>query len=263
MLIVVLIAFNNPELMNAWDVLFTLDKRWLLLCLLAMVGYVYAEGAGLCTFLRMEGYKVSLNTATHFSFAGIYYANVTPGSSGGQPMQIYLMSQRSIPAGVATSALTARYFFNQLTLVVMTLLLWLSNRAYVAEHLGNVIPLIILGCVVNSFCVPSILLVTFHRSWVEKIVQWGIRFLTKIHICKKPEQWQASAETTIEHFHGSLMDLVHHPMHLLAQLVISVVEMSCLMVVPLLVYHAMGLTGTPWYHVLTVSFLLFVSASFF
>ena len=67
MLIVVLIAFNNPELMNAWDVLFTLDKRWLLLCLLAMVGYVYAEGAGLCTFLRMEGYKVSLNTATHFS----------------------------------------------------------------------------------------------------------------------------------------------------------------------------------------------------
>ena len=245
MLIVVLIAFNNPELMNAWDVLFTLDKRWLLLCLLAMVGYVYAEGAGLCTFLRMEGYKVSLNTATHFSFAGIYYANVTPGSSGGQPMQIYLMSQRSIPAGVATSALTARYFFNQLTLVVMTLLLWLSNRVYVAEHLGNVIPLIILGCVVNSFCVPSILLVTFHRSWVEKIVQWGIRFLTKIHICKKPEQWQASAETTIEHFHGSLMDLVHHPMHLLAQLVISVVEMSCLMVVPLLVYHAMGLTDTP------------------
>ena len=109
---------------------------------------------------------------------------------------------------------------------------------------------------------PSILLVTFHRSWVEKIVQWGIRFLTKIHICKKPEQWQASAETTIEHFHGSLMDLVHHPMHLLAQLVISVVEMSCLMVVPLLVYHAMGLTGTPWYHVLTVSFLLFVSASY-
>ena len=229
MLIVVLIAFNNPELMNAWDVLFTLDKRWLLLCLLAMVGYVYAEGAGLCTFLRM---------------------------------QIYLMSQRSIPAGVATSALTARYFFNQLTLVVMTLLLWLSNRVYVAEHLGNVIPLIILGCVVNSFCVPSILLVTFHRSWVEKIVQWGIRFLTKIHICKKPEQWQASAETTIEHFHGSLMDLVHHPMHLLAQLVISVVEMSCLMVVPLLVYRAMGLTGTPWYHVLTVSFLLFVSASY-
>ena len=38
--------------------------------------------------------------------------------------------------------------------------------------------------------------------------------------------------------------------------------MSCLMVVPLLVYHAMGLSGTPWYQVMTVSFLLFVSASY-
>lgn len=48
---------QQPGADDAWDVLFTLDKRWLLLCLLAMVGYVYAEGAGLCTFLRMEGYK--------------------------------------------------------------------------------------------------------------------------------------------------------------------------------------------------------------
>ena len=64
MLIVVLIAFNNPELMNAWDVLFTLDKRWLLLCLLAIVGYVYAEGAGLCgSVLVLYFFLVFLSTA--------------------------------------------------------------------------------------------------------------------------------------------------------------------------------------------------------
>lgn len=262
MVMVILIAFNNPELMNAWDVLFTLDKRYLLLCLLAMVGYVVAEGAGLYAFLRMEGYKVRLSTAAHFSFAGIYYANITPGSSGGQPMQVYLMAQRKIPAGVATSALTARYFFNQLTVVGLTLLLWLNNREFVANQLGGVIPLVILGCAVNFFCVPSILLVMFNRPWVEKIVRWGIRLLTKWHLCKHPEKWQQSADTTIEHFHGSLMDLIHHPLHLLAQLALSVVEMSCMMSVPLLVYWAMGQSGTPWYQVLTVSYMLFVSASY-
>lgn len=107
MLMVILIAFNNPELLDAWDVIFTLDRRWLAVCVLLMVGYVLAEGAGLYTFLRMEGYRVKLSTAAHFSFAGIYYANITPGSSGGQPMQIYQMSQRGVPAGIATSALTA------------------------------------------------------------------------------------------------------------------------------------------------------------
>ena len=255
-------VFHGEDLGAMMEAMRRADVRWLLPGLLCVVFFIWGESIIIWYMMHSFQIPVKRRTCFLFSSVGFFFSCITPSASGGQPMQIYLMSQRSIPAGVATSALTARYFFNQLTLVVMTLLLWLSNRVYVAEHLGNVIPLIILGCVVNSFCVPSILLVTFHRSWVEKIVQWGIRFLTKIHICKKPEQWQASAETTIEHFHGSLMDLVHHPMHLLAQLVISVVEMSCLMVVPLLVYRAMDLTGTPWYHVLTVSFLLFVSASY-
>ena len=262
MLIVVLIAFNNSELMNAWDVIVTMDKRWIVIGLLLMVGYVVAEGTGLYAFLRMEGYKVKLSTASHFSFAGIYYANVTPGSSGGQPMQIYLMSQRQIPAGVATSALLARAFFNQVVEVALAVILWLCNWNFVAEHLAGVIPVIILGCLVNFFCVPAILLISFHRNWVESIVRWGIRFLTKHHICKNPEEWQASSDRTIEYFHSSLMDLVHHPLHLLIQMLVSIVEMLCLMAVPLLVYYAMGLSGTPWYQTLTVAFLLFVSANY-
>ncbi len=262
MLIVVLIAFNNPELMNAWDVIIEMDKRWIVIGLLLMIGYVVAEGTGLYAFLRMEGYKVKLSTASHFSFAGIYYANVTPGSSGGQPMQIYLMSQRQIPAGVATSALLARAFFNQVVEVALAVILWLCNWNFVAEHLSGVIPVIILGCLVNFFCVPAILLISFHRNWVESIVRWGIRFLTKHHICKKPEEWQASSDRTIEYFHSSLMDLVHHPLHLLIQTLVSIVEMLCLMAVPLLVYYAMGLSGTAWYQTLTVAFLLFVSANY-
>ncbi len=262
MLMVILIAFNNPELLDAWDVIFTLDRRWLAVCVLLMAGYVFAEGAGLYTFLRMEGYRVKLSTAAHFSFAGIYYANITPGSSGGQPMQIYQMSQRGVPAGIATSALTARYFFNQLTVVLLALLLWMKNRAFVAENLSGAIPVIVLGCAVNFFCVPAILLVTFNRPWVEKAVRWGIRVMQKLHLCRHPEKWQQSADTTIEHFHGSLMNLVHHPWHLLIQLLVSVLEMSCLMAVPLAVYAAMGQSGTPWYQILTASFLLFVSASY-
>ncbi len=256
------ITFNNPELANAWDVLLTLNPRWLLLCLACFAGYVYAEGAGLYAFLRMEGFRVKLSTATHFSFAGLYYANITPGATGGQPMQIYLMAQRQIPAGVATSALTARYFFNQLSLVLSTLVLWLTNRAFVQQQLGHINMLIILGCVVNFFCVPSIVLIMCNRAWVERIACWVIRFLARHRLCKRPDAWEQKALETIDHFHTSLMDLLRHPAHLLFQLLISMVEMLCLMLVPLLVYKALGLSGTPWHQILTVSYMLFVSASY-
>jgi len=259
---VLYIAFSNQELANAWEVLFTLNPWWLMAAFLCYAGYVYAEGTGLFAFLRMEGYRVKLSSAAHFSFAGMFYANITPSSTGGQPMQIYLMAQRKIPAGIATSALTARYFFNQFALVAITAALWLMNRDFAAQQLGHVSGLIILGCVVNFACVPIIVAIMLNRSLVERVAQWGIRFLARRRLCKDPDKWTLRALESIEHFHTSLFDLVRKPVHLLIQLAVSTVEMLCLMLVPLMVYRAFGLSGTPVGHILMVSFMLFVSASY-
>ncbi len=259
---VLYIAFSNQELANAWDVLFTLNPWWLLAALLCYAGYVYAEGTGLFAFLRMEGFRVKLSSAAHFSFAGMFYANITPSSTGGQPMQVYLMTQRKIPGGLATSALTARYFFNQFALVAMTAILWLMNREFAAAQLGHVAGLIVLGCVVNFACVPIIVAIMLNRRLVERIARWGIRFLEKRRLCKNPDKWEQKAMESIDHFHTSLFNLVKRPVHLMIQLAVSVVEMLCLMLVPLMVYKAFGLSGKPIMHILTVSFMLFVSASY-
>lgn len=259
---VLTIVFANPELANAWDVLFTLDKGWLLAAALCYAGHVYSEGAGLFAFLRMEGYRVKLSTATHFSFAGMYYANITPSSTGGQPMQVYFMTQRKIPGGVATSALTARYFFNQLALVALTAVMWLTNRDFVAAQLGHVAGFVILGCVVNFACVPIILAIMLNRPLVERAARWCIGFAAKRRWCRNPEKWESKAMESIEHFHSSLMHLAGRPGHLLIQLAVSVAEMTLLMLVPLMVYKALGLSGTPWQHIVTVAFMLFVSASY-
>lgn len=259
---VLAITFNNPELSNAWDVLFTLDLRYLALAVACYAGYVLAEGTGLFAFLRMAGFRVKLLSAAHFSFAGMFYANITPSASGGQPMQIYLMAKRGVSAGVATSAMTARYFFNQLMVVLIAVILWLANGEFVSAQLGHLTGLIVLGCVVNFVSVPLIIAVLLNRRMVERLALWIIRFLAKHRLCKKPDVWTTRAQETIAKFHTSLMDLVRRPGHLLVQVLVSTVEMTLLMLVPLLVYKALGLSGTPWYHLLTVSFLLFVSASY-
>jgi len=49
---------------------------------------------------------------------------------------------------------------------------------------------------------------------------------------------------------------------LLGQFLLSMAQTVCLMLVPVLVYRALGLSGTPWYHLLTVACMLFVSASY-
>ena len=262
LVMVLFVVFGNPELESAWDVLATLQPGWFAACLLCFAGYVWSEGAGLYAFLRMEGFHVHLPTATHFSFAGLYYANITPGASGGQPMQVYLMRKRGVPGGVATSALTARYFFNQMTVVLTALTLWILNSGFVNAQVGQMKFFIILGCLINFATVPIVVLVMLNRPLVERLGRWGIGFLARRRLCKRPEAWEERMTATLNHFHGSLFDLLRHPGHLVLQLIISFVEMACLMLVPLMVYKALGLSGTPWYHLVTIAYLLFVSASY-
>lgn len=266
---VLFLILSSGEIGGIVDALAASNKGWLLAAVMCYVAYIAAEGVGLWTFLRMEGYRVKVTTASHFSFVGMFYANLTPSATGGQPMQIYLMAKRKIPASVATSALTVRFFFNQLALVGMTVALWLINRDFIAAQDGIPPMLVIIGCVVNFACVPLISAIIFNRRLVERVALWGIRMLVKCHLCKNPEKWEQKAKEGIEHFHASLMSTVRSPKRILAQLVVSVVEMTVLMLVPLMVYLALNESMTAhepalaWHHILTVGYMLYTTAAFF
>ena len=260
--LVLYLVFGNQELGDVWAVLGSLNKADLALCVACYAGFVLTEGIGLWAFLRMEGFKTRMSSAIHFSFAGIFYANITPSSTGGQPMQVYLMTKDGVSGGVATSALTARYFFNQLAIVVLTAALWIAFPAFVDGQLGSVIGLVALGWTVNMLAIPLVILVMLNQRMVERVAYWGIDLLVKMHLCKRPEHWKERAKGTLDLFHGSLFHLVKKPWQLLWQFLLSMLQVFCLMMVPALVYRALGLSGTPWYHLLTVASMLFVSASY-
>ena len=260
--LVLYLVFGNQELGDVWAVLGSLNKADLALCVACYAGFVLTEGIGLWAFLRMEGFKTRMSAAIHFSFAGIFYANITPSSTGGQPMQVYLMTKEGVSGGVATSALTVRYFFNQLAIVVLTAALWIAFPAFVDAQLGSVIGLVALGWTVNMLAIPLVILVMLNQRMVEKVAYWGIALMVKMRLCKRPEHWKERAKATLDLFHGSLFHLVKKPWQLLWQFLLSMAQVVCLMMVPALVYRALGLSGTPWYHLLTVACMLFVSASY-
>ena len=172
------------------------------------------------------------------------------------------MVRRKIDAGVSLSCVAARHFFNHLTITGMTLLLWAANAAYAASQVGHLTALIVIGLVMTFANVPITLAVVLNRPLVERLVMWFIRLMERWRICRHPDRWQEKAVHTMDECQQALAALARSPGQVLLQLVISSVQGLCLMAAPCLVYKALGLTGTAWHHVLTISFLLFVSASY-
>ena len=261
-LMVVLIAFSNSELTSAWGALQAMHKGYLALCALCLAGYVAAEGLGLYLCLRARGYRIALPSAIHLSLQGLYYASITPGSSGGQPMQAYLMSQRSIPVGVGASALSVRFFFNQLVMVGMTGVLWLCNAAFCQAQLGRVKMLIILGCAINFAAVPLVLLAMFRREWLDRLAAMLLRLGARLRLVKQPEVLAERIRRILDSYHDSMVGVARRPGQLLTQLLVSLAEMLCLTSITVCVYRAFGQAGTAWYELLAVSIMLFVSASY-
>ena len=111
---------------------------YILGCALCFLGYAVFDGVGLFAFLRRQGYPIKLSSSIHLTFTGLYYANITPSSSGGQPMQVYLLNQRGVPVGVSSSALSVRLMANQLMIVLMTTGLWIANGSFIQQQLGGV-----------------------------------------------------------------------------------------------------------------------------
>lgn len=110
------------------EALFTLDPWWLLGAAGCWFAYLFFDALGYHYFLRKQGYEVKLSFALYISLMGFYYSNITPGASGGQPMQIYYMNKKGVPIGIGTSGISMKFIANQLMTVLMASALWLWKR---------------------------------------------------------------------------------------------------------------------------------------
>ncbi len=260
--LMVVLAFSGGELTGAWGALRTLDMRWVLAALAAIALNVLFDALCMFYFLRGQKHGVTLGTAVYVSLIGFYYSNITPGASGGQPMQVYHMSKHGVPVAIGTSAVSIRFFASQLMLVLTAGALWLANAGFVEAQLGGVRLIVYIGFGLNFLSIPLILLAALHRPLVEAVIGFFVRLLARMKLVKKPEERLIRIGAGLDTYHASILRLAKKPWQLVALLLLAGLSNLGLMAVPVCVYYAFGLSGTPWLQLLTVSTLLFMSASY-
>ena len=256
------IAFSNEDLTNAWDAIKQMNLLWLGCIFACWLIYTVADGMNYWFYLRGQGFKISIGRAVNIALIGFYYCNITPSSAGGQPMQINSLRKAGIPVGYGTMAVTIRFITNQMMTSLIALVLYFLNRDFVHRQLAGAIWLVRIGWLINFAAVPLVLMAAFKRNWVQKFAEMMIHIGEKLHIVRNREAAVAKVTEVLDTYHTALLDLMHSPGQILLQFLCSTVGLLALFGTTVFVYYAFGMTGTPWYQVLTISCLLFVSASY-
>ena len=256
------IAFSNEDLTNAWDAIKQMHLLWLACIFACWLVYTVCDGMNYWFYLRGQGFKISFGRAVNVALIGFYYCNITPSSAGGQPMQVNSLRKAGIPVGYGTMAVTLRFITNQTMTSLIALVLYFLNRDFVHRQLAGAIWLVRVGWLINFAVVPLVLLAAFKRNWVQKFAEMLIGGLVRIRLVRKKEAAVAKVTEVLDTYHTAWLDLMHSPGQILLQFACSTLGLLALFGTTVFVYYAFGMSGTPWYQVLTISCLLFVSASY-
>ena len=259
---VICIAFGNQELHDAWDAVRRLDLLYILGLLGCWAVYAGGDGVGIWFCLRRQGFLLSAGAIVRITLCGFFYSNITPGASGGQPMQVAAMNKAGVPVGNGTTTVTIRLICNQFMVSVLSLAFLIANREFIYRQLEGAIWFVRVGWVINFAVVPLVLLAAFRRAWIRKLVNGLISLLAKIRILKDPETTRRSADEVLDTYHTALNSLLRSPGGIIRQCLCSTASLLALTGSIVFVYHAFGMSGTPWYHLMSLAFLLFVSASY-
>ena len=256
------IAFSNEDLTDAWHAIQDMNIGWLGAILMCWLAYTFFDGMNYWCYLKRQGFGISIGRAVNVALIGFYYSNITPGAAGGQPMQVNSMRRAGIPVGYGTMAVTIRFITNQMVVSMISLVLFLTNRSFVYQQLAGAIWFVRAGWLINFAAVPLVLLAAFKRNWIQKLAELLIGWLERIHLVRSKEIMISKVTEVLDTYHTALLDLMHSPGQILLQFACSTASLLGLLGTVVFVYYAIGMSGTPWYRLLTLSSLLFISASY-
>lgn len=187
----------------------------------------------------------TFKNAFKVSMVGQFFSAVTPGASGGQPMQIFVMTQLGVNVGVATAAQIQKFLVYQSTLTLYSIVAILVRFNYFRTNLESYIWLLaLIGFITQAIVIVLIVLVSFNRTLTHKILSWCFKLLGKIRLVKNPQEKMESLAKQLDVFHKYNKEMLKKPKLLVQAYAFTVLLLTVMYIVPYFIYKSFYPNGT-------------------
>lgn len=183
---------------------------WLAAAFVAMLLFIFFEGAALCVLCRVFGHKTRLRDGYIYSAADIYFSSITPSATGGQPASAYFMIKDGVSGMTATAALLANLCMYSLSILVIGALCFIFRPEQFLAYSTPSKIFIIIGAALQILLTVFILLLLINENLLRRICRGVISLLCKIRIFKNKEKKLARLDEQIEVYRESAGIISQH-----------------------------------------------------
>lgn len=259
---VIFFAMRSGDTEQIKLALLTIDFKWLLAALGCFFVHAFSEGFIPYVFYRFQRVPIRLGASLNVGLIGMYYSSITPAATGGQPMQVYALKRHGVPAGVSSSALTVKFFCWQCALLLLGAVFWLCDPALVRANMLGGVWLLAFGFLVNGFTVFGVILLAINRNILRAIIIFLVNVAHKLRLVKDRARTASRLDAALGDFHASVEFLTKRPLQFVILFTLSLIQVMAMMSATFFVYRGLGLSGSPYISITTMSTMLYIAASF-
>lgn len=193
-------------------------------------------------FIRVEHKNFTLWDSVKTSCVGQFFSAITPSSTGGQPMQVYLLSKMGISAGYSTSCMTQKFIVYQLTSTAISVFAIFLRFDYFVATMNTPYKwsLVVLGFISQIGITAILLIVSFSKGLSRKLLKLANKLMHKIKFIKNPDKKAEALEQQIQSFHEANRNVFKYKKRLVLYYALVLLQILFSLSCPYFLYLAFG-----------------------
>ncbi len=258
---------NTDGAENIGELIRTADYRWVLAGIVCLIVMWLAEAVSLHIPVKRLYPTQKFTNSIKITMIGQLFNNVTPFFTGGQIMQTYEMNQSGKRTSDSLSILTMKFLTQQVSMIVFTILILLTQFNYFRELFKNYMAIGIIGISMNIVLLIMLVALGTNKNFVMKIAKPIIKGIAKIKIGKI--RFIKNPEAKIEKFEKSVMNyseqfklMREHKGMVLNMFLAGIVQTAAYYAITYTVYKTFGNSGTNYLQIVTLQTFLMLLITF-
>ena len=214
--------------------------RWIAAAFGCMVVYWLTGGLILHIITQMMFEKQRLRDSFKLNMIGHFFNSVTPFSTGGQPVQAYVMIKDGIKAGHAASILVIRSMLYSTVLFFYTLLVFIFKAQFYGQRIPHFFLLCIIGFAANIFIIAMYALFLYNKNTAHKLISFTFGILRKLKFIKNLDAAYKKFDAELASFSEGAAVLRKNKLLLYDVVLLQVIQFTIFFLVPYFIYLGAG-----------------------
>lgn len=226
-------------------ILTTLKPQWLGLAVFSAAAGWFIEGWALdilCRHLR-RGWHYGRSFLV--GMTGLLYSALTPFSTGGQPMQIYVMSNMGMDAGTAGSIIAVKTLIYQVVMVAYSLVMVILKLRFFQTNVSNFAFITVIGLVTNCIFIALVVLFMISEKTTDRILRIVLQFLHRLKLCKHPQERYEKIHGQLQLFHDASRIMGNSSRMYLSATAVTVFQITLGSLIPYFIYRSFNMHEAP------------------